>query len=32
VLAGLLQRIRKDVNVITVSDAPSARACAAQLA
>jgi [acyl-carrier-protein] S-malonyltransferase len=32
VLAGLLQRIRKDVNVITVSDAASARACAAQLA
>jgi [acyl-carrier-protein] S-malonyltransferase len=32
VLGGLLQRIRKDVNVITVSDAASARACAAQLA
>jgi [acyl-carrier-protein] S-malonyltransferase len=32
VLAGLMQRIRKDVNVITVSNAASARACAAQLA
>jgi [acyl-carrier-protein] S-malonyltransferase len=32
VLAGLLQRIRKGVNVISVSDAASARACAAQLA
>src|SRR4051794_27799041 len=32
VLAGLLQRTRKDVNVITVSDAASVRTCAAQLA
>ena len=32
VLAGLLRKIRKDANVITVSDAASARACAAQLA
>ncbi|MFL6527125.1 MAG: ACP S-malonyltransferase [Chthoniobacterales bacterium] len=32
VLAGLVQRTRKDVNVITVSDAASVRTCAAQLA
>ena len=32
ILAGLLQRTRKDVNVITVSDAASVRTCAAQLA
>jgi [acyl-carrier-protein] S-malonyltransferase len=32
VLAGLLQRIRKGVEVVTVSDVESARACAARLA
>jgi [acyl-carrier-protein] S-malonyltransferase len=32
VLAGLLQRVRKGVEVVTVSDAASARACAARLA
>lgn len=32
VLAGLLRKIRKDVNVISVSDAATARACVSQLA
>jgi [acyl-carrier-protein] S-malonyltransferase len=32
VLAGLLQRIRKGVEVVSVSDVESARACAARLA
>lgn len=32
VLAGLLQRVRKDVDVVTVNDVASARSCAARLA
>jgi [acyl-carrier-protein] S-malonyltransferase len=32
VLAGLLKRTRKDVEIMSVSDVASVRACAAQLA